>query len=98
MKVFLVNLLNTKISIDEQLIEIIDFFIKWLKKISNVYFLAKLDKVTIIRQIKISSIPIQPIIDKYSPTINIARIAAITGSSRVMVVAILAEIFDNPKP
>ena len=32
MKVFLVNLLNTKISIDEQLIEIIDFLKKLLKK------------------------------------------------------------------
>lgn len=68
------------------------------EKISNIQFLAKLDKVTTIRQIKISSMPIQPINDKHSPTINIARIAAITGSSKVMVVAILAEIFDNPKP
>ncbi|AHN26294.1 hypothetical protein GAPWK_1721 [Gilliamella apicola] len=32
MKVFLVNLLNTKISIDEQLIEIIDFFYKMTKE------------------------------------------------------------------
>ena len=57
-----------------------------------------LDEITITRQIKINNIPPKPINDKSSPTINIARIVATAGSNNVMVIAILADIFDNPYP